>query len=118
MSPAGLMLKRSCLLYAWRLAGGSYLAGLHIGLYEEWEEMLAEDERSEWELSAGAGEALSSLKGESLIPGMGEGEGEEFTLAGGDLESFGLLILGLSPADVCCCLACWRHLARRFLNQT
>ena len=79
---------------------------------------MAEEESRECELSAGAGEALSSLKGESLIPGMGDGEGEEATLAGGDLESFGLLILGLSPPEVCCCLACWRHLARRFLNQT
>ena len=96
----------------------SYLAGLQMGLYEEWEEMLAEEERREWELSAGVGEALSSLKGESLIPGIGEGEGEEVTLAGGDLESLGLLSLGLSPPVLCCCLACWRHLARRFLNQT
>ena len=56
---------------------------------------MAEEESRECELSAGAGEALSSLKGESLIPGMGDGEGEEVTLAGGDLESFGLLILSL-----------------------
>ena len=80
--------------------------------------MLAEEDRREWELSAGVGEVRSILKGESLIPGMGEGEGEDVTRAGGDLDSLGLLSLGLSPPELCCCLACWRHLARRFLNQT
>ena len=39
-------------------------------------------------------------------------------LGAGDLASLGLVSLGLSPAELCCCLACCRHLARRFLNQT
>ena len=67
----------------------------------------------------GGGEVLSILKGESLTPERGEGEGEAVMRAGaGDFASLGLLSLGLSPELLCCCLACCLHLARRFLNQT
>ena len=69
--------------------------------------------------TAAGGEARSILKGESLTPDKGDGEGEVVIRAGaGLLASLGLLSLGLSPLLLCCCLACCRHLARRFLNQT
>lgn len=107
---------------------GCHLAGLHIGLYDEWDEMLADEEDSRAPAPCGpaspgplggGGEARSILKGESLTPERGEGEGEAVIRAGaGDLASLGLLSLGLSPELLCCCLACCRHLARRFLNQT
>lgn len=101
---------------------GLILAGLHIGLYDVWEERLEDEtERREWDgwVSFGGGEARSILKGESRTPDNGEGEGEAVILAGGgDLDSFGLVILDLSPPELCCCLACCRHFARRFLNQT
>ena len=101
----------------------SYLAGLQIGLYDVWEERLAEEtDNREWEgwvVSLGGGDARSILKGESLTPDIGDGEGDAVILAGGgDFESFGFGIRDLSPPELCCCLACCRHLARRFLNQT
>ena len=53
----------------------------------------------------------------------GDPEGEEGTRrgpGGGDLADLACLSRrDLSgPGWDCCCLACWRHLARRFLNQT
>lgn len=87
-------------------------------MYEAWDEMLADEDDSS-DVSDGGGEDRSSLNGESLMAEMGEGEGEEVILAGvGDLASLGLLRRGLSPDPLLCCLACWRHLARRFLNHT
>ena len=106
---------------------GSHLAGLHIGLYDECDEMLAdEDDSSDPAPCApaspgplGGGEVRSILKGESRTPERGEGDGEDVIRAGvGDLASLGLASLGLSPLLLCCCLACCLHLARRFLNQT
>ena len=97
-------------------------------MYDECDEMLAdEDDSSDPAPCApaspgplgGGGEVRSILKGESLTPESGEGDGEAVIRAGaGDLASLGLLSLGLSPLLLCCCLACCRHLARRFLNQT
>ena len=120
---AGLMLNSFMVGYLHDLFDYYYLAGLQIGLYDECEEMFAdEDDNKECDCvsgPAGGGEARSSLKGESLTPDRGEGEGDAVILAGvGDLESLGLLSLGLSPLELCCCFACCRHLARRFLNQT
>ena len=84
-----------------------------------WEERLGAEVRPAE--SGGAGDVRSSLKGESLTVGQGEGEGEAGCRTGGagDLGSLaGLLSRVFSPPELCCCFACCRHFARRFLNQT
>jgi hypothetical protein len=71
-----------------------------------------------------AGDDRSSLKGDSRIPESGDPEGEEEEAAarragGGDLDLACLRRRDFSaPGADCCCLACCRHLARRFLNHT
>jgi hypothetical protein len=72
-----------------------------------------------------AGDDRSSLKGDSRMPAeSGDPEGEEEEAAvrragGGDLDLACLRRRDFSaPGADCCCLACCRHLARRFLNHT
>jgi hypothetical protein len=103
----------------------SHLAGLQMGLYAE----LATTPLDAF-ISVSlppAGDDRSNLNGDSRMAESGEPDGEEeegavvIRAGGGDLDLACLSRRDFScpapPLD-CCCLACCRHLARRFLNHT